>query len=437
MSAHDTPAALSSSLTRTLFALLAAYRPVVRQERVFVRLVVLSIGSLLAMGRHTLSQLLLALGVADRDWTSWYRLFNRSRIDLPRLQATLLAQVVAELPATGPIVVGVDATQLPRTSRRMPGCGYTVQLRTPKWRRGIHLAQRFVGISALLPRSVTGESRAVPLRWLPLRTAKTTPIGTEPERTESQGVGELTAWLRDGLDQLGRTAQPLVVLGDGAHSNAGVLRALPAGSVLFARCAKNRALFALPRALRPRPAAALRRARAYADRDPAPPGRLAGRALLGARSCRHRDREGDGAVAGARRSRSSGALGRGPGRRSRARHDAATARSAVLPGLRDEDQPRQVGSPRAAPRTARVGLAALGSRGDASGTQEQFRGGRPASLERCRRGECGGVGGLGLCAAGAGRLPGVGLPSAAGTGSRRVVAPAALESGPSPAGDTG
>jgi len=214
MPAHDTPA--PQPLAAAWFALLAAYRPVVRQERVFVRLALLTVGSVLALGRHTLSQVLVALGLGDRDWTAWYRLFNRSRIDRLGLQTTLVAQVVAEVATAGPIVVGVDGTQLPRTSRRMPGCGYTVQVRTPKWRRGIHLAQRVVGVSALLPRSGQGESRAIPLRWLPLRTAKTTPVGDEPERSEGEGALELLGWLRRRLDALGRVAQPLLVLGDGA-----------------------------------------------------------------------------------------------------------------------------------------------------------------------------------------------------------------------------
>jgi hypothetical protein len=258
MPAHDTAAPPSPAAA--WFALLAAYRPVVRQERVFARLVHLSVGGVLALGRRTLSQVLLALGVADRDWTAWYRLFNRARIDLAALAETLLGQVLAETPEQGAVAAAVDATQLPRTSRRLPGCGYAVQVRTPKWRRGIHAAQRFVGVSALLPRSNRGESRAVPLRWRLLRTAKTTPMGEEPERTEGQGAVELLTWLRDRLDAAGRTAQPLLALGDGAYGTAGVLAGLPPRTVLFARCAKNRALFAVP-SWRPR---------RYGERGPTP-----------------------------------------------------------------------------------------------------------------------------------------------------------------------
>lgn len=263
MSRHATP--FSPSLSATWFALLGAYRPVVRQERVFVRLCALTVASVLALGRHTLSQLLVALGGAGWAWSAWYRLFNRSRLDVLAVQETLLTQLLPLLPRTGPIVTAVDATQLPRTSRRLPGCGWTVAPHTPKWRRGIHLAQRFVGLSALLPRSAQGDSRAVPLRWLLLRTAKTTPCGHEPERTERAGAAELLGWLRGQLDALGRGGQVLLVLGDGAYSTAPMLTALPARTLLWARCAKNRALYALP-TYRRGPG----RQRRYGERGPTP-----------------------------------------------------------------------------------------------------------------------------------------------------------------------
>ena len=242
-----TPHSSSTPLLSTFFGLLAAYRPVVSQERVFVRLAQLSIGSLVCLGRHTISQMLVALGVGADDWSAWYRRFNRRRIDPSRLQEVLVEQAVAVIPVeAAAIVVGVDGTQLPRSTKTMPGSGLTVSPRSPKWQRGLHFAQRFVCISLLLPRSLLGDSRAVPLKSLLLRSGKTTPMGAEPERTESQGAVALITWVRERLDALGRTDQLLVVLGDGAYSNAGVLTGLPERVMLFARCAKNRALFALP-----------------------------------------------------------------------------------------------------------------------------------------------------------------------------------------------
>ena len=245
MNAHDT--AVSSPLLTTLLRLLADYRPAVRQERTFVRLVHLSLASVLSLGRHTLSQLLVCLGVGDSDWSAWYRLFNRERLTIDELQHLLVKQLLTVVTPIEPVLAAVvDGTQLPRTSRAMPGCGYARQPRTPPWRRGIHLAQRYVGISVLLPRSAAGDSRAVPVKWRLLRTEHTTPMGDAPEIGESAGGVELIHWLRDRWDGLGRAQQPLLVLGDGAFSVAPVLANLPARTVLLARCAKNRALYALP-----------------------------------------------------------------------------------------------------------------------------------------------------------------------------------------------
>jgi hypothetical protein len=265
MSPHDSVP--SSSLAATWCRVLAADHPVVRQERTFVRLVLLTVACVLGMGRQTLTRWLVTLGVSGDDWSAWYRLFNRARLHLATLQGTLVGQVLAEIPATAAVLaVAVDATQLPRTSGTLPGCGLTRVLRGVRFPRGLTYAQRYVGISLLFPRSAVGDSRAIPLKWLLLRTAKTQPLGAEPERTERAGARELVGWLRQQLDVLQRTSQRLLVLGDGAYSTAPVLAELPAQVTVLARCAKNRALFALPtyraqgRGRQPR----------YGDRGPTP-----------------------------------------------------------------------------------------------------------------------------------------------------------------------
>jgi hypothetical protein len=246
MSLHDT-ASPEASLATTWFALLSAYRPMVRQERTFVRLLLLAVACVLSAGRHTVTRWLVTLGVGGQDWTAWYRLFNRARLHLPTLHATLLDQVLGVIPATEPvIVVAVDATHLPRTSRHFPGAGITRAVRGLRWPRGLTIAQRFVGLSVLLPRSLDGDSRAIPLKWLLLRTAKTQPMDEEPDRTETQGGRDLVRWVRQHLDACQRVVQQLLVLGDGAYSTAPFLADLPARVTVLARCARNRALFALP-----------------------------------------------------------------------------------------------------------------------------------------------------------------------------------------------
>jgi hypothetical protein len=188
-------------------------------------------------------------------------------VAIARMQAVLVEQVASHLPAAGVFPVVLDATQLPRSSRRFPGSGWIRAPRSPAWKPGLHGGQRWEGLSALLPRSAAGDSRTVPLRFDLLRSAKSQPCGDVPVRTEGALGVELLAWLRERLDALGRTAQRILVIADGVYSTAPVIAKLPAQTVLLARCAKNRALYALPG---PRPDGTRGRTRLYGERGPTP-----------------------------------------------------------------------------------------------------------------------------------------------------------------------
>jgi len=235
----------AAPLLGCLLELLAAFRPAFRQERPYRRCVALVFGSVFAFARHTLSQALLALGVTEQDWSAWYRLFSVPRLDLDELNAALVRQTLSEIPATGPYVVAVDGVQVPRWSLKLPGTSWLKAPRTPKWKPGIHRAQRFFHLAALLPITQRGYSRALPLRWVPAFPPKAVP-GRTPARTEGQAAGEELTWLRGRLDAAGRTTQDLLAVGDGSYDTADLWTALPPRTTLVARCAKNRALFRLP-----------------------------------------------------------------------------------------------------------------------------------------------------------------------------------------------
>jgi hypothetical protein len=253
-------------LVPILFSLLAAHRSACRQDRVFARLVLLTVGLVATLGRHTLTQVLVTLGAGTADWSAWYRLFNRPRLQRARLERLLLGQVLRQVPRHVVLPVVLDATQLPRSSARFPGVGWTRAPRTPAWRRGIHLAQRWELLSWLVPRSAAGDSRAIPLRTALLRSARSRPCGTVPERTEWAAGRDLLTWLRTELDRVGRRRQRVLAIADGTYSTAKLWAALPHQVTLLARCAKHRALFALP----PRSQTGPGRRRKYGDRGPTP-----------------------------------------------------------------------------------------------------------------------------------------------------------------------
>lgn len=265
MSEHTTrrPA---PSLLSVLLPLLAAARPACGQERVFQRFMLLTLGLVITLGRHTVTQILVSLGAGQTDWSAWYRLFSTPRVDVDRLPRILLRQVLQTVPKRHILPVVLDATQLPRSSRRFPGVGWAPAPRTPPFRRGIHLAQRWELLSWLTPRSAAGDSRAIPLRTGLIRSARSRPCGDIPVRTEWQAGLALVVWLRAELIRLGRARQQVLVIADGAYSTAKLWAALPAHVTLLARCAKNRALYALPE----RPPARRGRPRKYGVRGPTP-----------------------------------------------------------------------------------------------------------------------------------------------------------------------
>ena len=260
-------AAPAFPLTAVLFGLLATQRAAFVQERTAQRATGLAVGWLLTLGRHTLTRALAALGLVEVDWSAFYRLFARPRFDYDALCRGLLRRTLDRAPAARPSRVAVDGTVVPRRSRTMPGTGWLRAPGTAPFNRGLARCQRFVDCCWLPLPSPAGFSRAVPLRWLTAFTPKAVPAAGEPPRTEWAAGLEALRWLRAELDAAGRAAQRLVAVADATFATVEVWKRLPAGVVLLARCAKNRALFALPA---PPPAGRRGRKRLYGEQAPHP-----------------------------------------------------------------------------------------------------------------------------------------------------------------------
>ena len=270
MTQHTNPTPVLLPQFRTL---LDAHRAAFHQERAYHRLAVLAIGLLCAFSRHTLTQVLVALGQGDQDWSAAYRLFSVPRVDIDRLCRCFLHQTLAHVPLDQPYLVALDGVQIPRRSRRMPGTSWLHDPHSPPFRRGIHRAQRFSHLAWLTPPTVAGFARALPLRWIaafPEKAVRT--AGMEAQKEWEAGLASL-AWLRTELDAAGRQAQAVLAVADGLYSNQYLWRQLPERVGLLARCAQNRALYGLPAA-----SAGRGRPRKYGERAPTP------RAWLGERS---------------------------------------------------------------------------------------------------------------------------------------------------------
>jgi hypothetical protein len=248
-------------LLKHLFALLQAHRPIFKQERTYQRVVALVLAELFVFARHTVSQLLMTLGMVEQDWSAMYRVFSHRRFDYGQASEILLQESLKHVRTDELYVVAGDATQTPRNSPRLEGVSWLRNLRTPPFRTGIHYAQRWFNGCWMMP-AEQGYSRAMPLRWMPAFTAKAWCQVTQP-CMEWQAALQFMTWLLAQLSACGRTQQMILLLGDGNYDTLPLWQQLPERIILLARSARNRALYYLP-------TAQMHRSRKYGERAPEP-----------------------------------------------------------------------------------------------------------------------------------------------------------------------
>lgn len=234
----------NAPLLKHLFALLAAHRPIFQQERVYQRVIALVLAEIFVFARHTISQMLMALGLTEQDWSAMYRLFSQGRFKYDEACQAVFEESLQHVADDELYVVAGDATQTPRSSGKMEGTGWLRNVRTPPFDPGIHEAQRWFNGSWMLPDD-TGYSRALPLRWLPAFTAKARRQITAA-CTEGEAAVEFLRWVVSQCRRCGRLTQRILFLADGTYDNLALWRSLPEPVVMLARSAKNRALFYLP-----------------------------------------------------------------------------------------------------------------------------------------------------------------------------------------------
>lgn len=250
-------------LLAAFIKLLQSHRGIFGQQRVYERAAALALAEVFSFGRHTVTQLLLALGLEQADWSAWYRLYSHSRFDEAAAAEVMLQAVLAELPEEEVFITGFDGFHVPRCSRKMPGTGWAKAGGTAPFKPGIARAQRFVEGSWLTPLA-DGYSRAIPLRCLAAFPPKAVP-SSAPARKEWEAALRYLDWLRTTLDRLARQRQAILALADGSFDTVGMWAELPERVSLLVRTRRDRCLYCLPEAYAGRGRPTL-----YGEKAPAP-----------------------------------------------------------------------------------------------------------------------------------------------------------------------
>jgi hypothetical protein len=206
------------------------WHSVFAQKRTWVRAARQALGSLLVLGRATVSRILRTSGREQKSWSGEYFLHSRAAWDPHALFAPLLKEGLAFCP--GKLVgVAVDDTRLRKTGRSIPQTAWHRDPMSPPFHTNLMLGLRFLQASLLLPLHRTGlfSARAIPIRFEEVSTVKKPGKRASEEAWEqykadrkrfnlSQRFVETMSQLRAALDAAGGERKTLAIAGDGSSA---------------------------------------------------------------------------------------------------------------------------------------------------------------------------------------------------------------------------
>jgi hypothetical protein len=224
-------------LLNALLGILRAWIPAFAQTRSGKRAVEQAVGSLLALGRRTLSRTLWALGRQDRDWSADYKLHSRAGWNTQDLFQPVLEQG-ARWCDDSVLVVAMDDTRIRKTGRKILTAFYQRDPLSPKFRFNLMWGLRFLHFSLLVPLYRSGSDvppRSLPVRFLEVPAIrkpgrKASPAEIEAHRqlvrehNLSRRTVDLLRDLRQSADTAGLRQRTILAVGDAGFCNRTLLR---------------------------------------------------------------------------------------------------------------------------------------------------------------------------------------------------------------------
>jgi hypothetical protein len=244
----------SPTLLECWLEIVRPWRVVFAQQRTFLRAVRQGLGSLLCLGRSTLSRIIWTTGREQKSWSGEYFLHSRAEWDPHALFEPMVREALPYCP--GRLVgVAVDDTRLKKTGRAIPQAQYHRDPLSPPFHVNLIWALRFLQASVLLPlhRSGPWSARGIPIRFEEVSSVKKPGrrAGEQAWKIYKQEVKarnlsrrfvQSMTQLRATFDHAGAQKKVLVIVGDGSFCNRTVLAGIPDRVVLIARARKDASL---------------------------------------------------------------------------------------------------------------------------------------------------------------------------------------------------
>ena len=262
------------------------WRGVFSQERIFTRVRCLTIGLLVSLRTHLLSNAICAAGRQFQDWTADYRVWSQSPWEGRELFNPILDALPSLLAsAEQPVLAALDDTMAKKTGRRIPGVAIGRDPMSLPFHVNLCYGLRFVQISVLVTPPAGGAARALPVgfEFAPPAvkpksgkraqaatsaqgaTTEKAPLKKKPSKARAKAVPKPAATpeeiaykqekklrrlpqvglngiirLRESLDERPELRQrKLVVAGDGSYTTRLVLQGLPHDTIYIGRIRKD------------------------------------------------------------------------------------------------------------------------------------------------------------------------------------------------------
>jgi hypothetical protein len=257
------------SLLTCFLAIVADWEDLFPQSRTYLRAVRQALGTLICLGRRTLTRIIWTNGGQHKDWRADYFLFSRSKWDPAQLFTPILQRALPWCPGRY-IGVAIDDTRLRKTGPRIQQAFYQRDPLSPKFYVNLMFGLRFLQASLLVPlfRRAKVGARALPIAFEEVSVVKH-PRHKLPKRKPSESKGKRTAplspleleWkqyrtaqkahslstrfvdlmrrLRTTFDACGAAGKILLLAVDGSFCNRTAFTAVVKGVELIARARKD------------------------------------------------------------------------------------------------------------------------------------------------------------------------------------------------------
>lgn len=222
------------------------------RERSRIRAMELSLGTLCALGRRTLSRSICAIGRQHQDWSADYKIFSRSQWKSDMLFTPVLKEHCAHYVSDQPVCIAFDDTKLAKSGRKIKSAFWQRDPLSPPFHANLLYGLRFMQASLIFPHYRDGDfsARGYPVRFVECPAVKKPgKKATGEERLEYKRIVKThnLSWqglsiiegLRRELNHLGEGRRKMVVAVDGSLCNRTIISHPIEGVEVVGRCRKD------------------------------------------------------------------------------------------------------------------------------------------------------------------------------------------------------